>query len=132
MRKILINILMMCLLCIIAGCSSIKKIENTDHQEIKKDTVYIAKVDHQQIKDSIFVKVANDTIYIDRWHWRNVVKTDTIFKKQIQYVEKEVVKKKITERKVVPTWCWWSLVGSLVGWLILILVCKFRKTFLNQ
>lgn len=124
--------IIMCLLCIIVGCSGIKNIENTDHREIKKDTVYISKVDRQTIKDSIFIKVANDTMYIDRWHWRNVVKVDTIYKKQIQYVEKEVVKEKITERKVVPTWCWWSLVGSLVGWLILILVCKFRKTFLNQ
>lgn len=62
------------------------------------DTLYNTKTNTEYIKDSIFINQyqKNDTIYIDKYHYkyRDINKTDTLFK--YQHVDKPIFIDKIS------------------------------------
>ena len=94
-------VLILGLLVLWALCSCTKT-EYITVEKVRTDTTYITK--HQRdsvwLHDSTFVKVAGDTVWIERWHtkWQNHLEHDTIYKARVdsvpvpypvtQYVEK--------------------------------------------
>lgn len=94
---VLILVALICLLFV--GCT---KTEYITVEKVRNDTTYITK--HQRdsiwLHDSTFVKVAGDTVWIERWHtkWENHLAHDTTYIHKVdsvpvpypvtQYVEK--------------------------------------------
>ena len=94
-------VLILGLLVLWALCSCTKT-EYITVEKVRNDTTYITK--HQRdsvwLHDSTFVKVAGDTVWIERWHtkWQNHLEHDTVYKARVdsvpvpypvtQYVEK--------------------------------------------
>ena len=94
-------VLILGLLVLWALCSCTKT-EYITVEKVRTDTTYITK--HQRdsvwLHDSTFVKVAGDTVLIERWHtkWQNHTAHDTVYKARVdsvpvpypvtQYVEK--------------------------------------------
>ena len=94
-------VLILGLLVLWALCSCTKT-EYITVEKVRTDTTYINKVQRDSVwlHDSTFVKVAGDTVWIERWHtkWENHLAHDTVYKARTdsvpvpypvtQYVEK--------------------------------------------
>lgn len=101
---VLILVALICLLFV--GCT---KTEYITVEKVRNDTTVITK--HQRdsvwLHDSTFVKVAGDTVLIERWHtvWQNHTAHDTVYKARVDSVPvpypvvKEVERKRSTTEK---------------------------------
>lgn len=101
---VLILVALICLL--FASCT---KTEYITVEKVRNDTTVITK--HQRdsvwLHDSTFVKVAGDTVLIERWHtvWKNHTAHDTVYKSRVDSVPvpypvvKEVERKRSTTEK---------------------------------
>lgn len=88
---------------------SCTKTEYITVEKVRTDTTYINKVQRDSIylHDSTFVKVAGDTVWIERWHtkWQNHLEHDTVYKARTDSVPvpypviKEVEKPRSTFEK---------------------------------
>lgn len=132
--------IIICLLvsiCFIAMCSSCSpktQIEYVDREVVKYekqyvyDTTYLEK--HDSVLHTIFQKgdTVYDTQYIVRVKYKDrvVYKADTCYKDSIQVQYKE----NTIEKKIIPNWCYYSLLGC--GLLILIVGFKIYKWWLKQ
>jgi len=78
---VLVIILGLLVLWALCSCT---KTEYITVEKVRNDTTYINKVQRDSIylHDSTFVKVAGDTVWIERWHtkWKNHVEHDTVYK----------------------------------------------------
>jgi len=78
---VLVIILGLLVLWALCSCT---KTEYITVEKVRNDTTYINKVQRDSIylHDSTFVKVAGDTVWIERWHtkWQNHVEHDTVYK----------------------------------------------------
>ena len=102
---VLILVALICLL--FASCT---KTEYITVEKVRNDTTVITK--HQRdsvwLHDSTFVKVAGDTVLIERWHtvWQNHTAHDTVYKARVDSVPvpypvvKEVERKRSATEKV--------------------------------
>lgn len=111
------------------SCSTKKKIEYVDREVVRYETKYQHDTLVNNIHDSIFHTIyqKGDTVYDVQYKYRTqykdkvVIHCDTCYKDSIQtvYVEKTDVK------KVIPKWCYFSL----VCWLIIIIfaIVRVRK-----
>jgi hypothetical protein len=81
LEGVLVIILGMLVLWALCSCT---KTEYITVEKVRTDTTYINKVQRDSIylHDSTFVKVAGDTVWIERWHtkWQNHVEHDTVYK----------------------------------------------------
>ena len=116
------------------GC---KTTEYVPVPEYHTDTIYQSKVVHDSIyqHDSTFIKEKGDSVYIERWHTKYVLKelTDTLYESRVDSipVPYEVVKEVEVEKSL----SWWQAmrmhIGGIVVWLLLILaiygILKWRK-----
>ena len=116
------------------GC---KTTEYVPVPEYHTDTIYQSKVVHDSIyqHDSTFIKEKGDSVYIERWHTKYVLKelTDTVYESRVDSipVPYEVVKEVEVEKPL----SWWQSmrmhIGGIVVWLLLILaiygILKWRK-----
>lgn len=116
------------------GCKSVEYVPVIEH---RTDTVYQSKVVHDSIyqHDSTYIKEKGDSVYIERWHTKYVLKekTDTLYESRVDSipVPYEVVKEVEVEKSL----SWWQSarmhIGGIVCWLLLILaiygVMKWRK-----
>ena len=116
------------------GC---KTTEYVPVPEYHTDTIYQSKVVHDSIyqHDSTYIKEKGDSVYIERWHTKYVLKekTDTLYESRVDSipVPYEVVKEVEVEKSL----SWWQSarmhIGGIVCWLLLILaiygVMKWRK-----
>lgn len=79
------------------------------------------------VRDSILVKTANDTVFVDRWHerFRYLIKRDTIYQTRdsIQY---KVVTKTLTEYKT-PWYCRGGLLLLLLAVMAFLLLLLVKK-----
>lgn len=101
---VLILVALICLL--FASCT---KTEYITVEKVRNDTTYINKVQRDSVwlHDSTFVKVAGDTVLIERWHtvWQNHTAHDTVYKSRVDSVPvpypvvKEVARKRSTTEK---------------------------------
>lgn len=116
------------------GCKSVEYVPVIEH---RTDTVYQSKVVHDSIyqHDSTYIKEKGDSVYIERWHTKYVLKekTDTLYESRVDSipVPYEVVKEVEVEKSL----SWWQSmrmhIGGIVCWLLLILaiygILKWRK-----
>jgi hypothetical protein len=96
---VLLVILVVLICLLFASCT---KTEYITVEKVRNDTTYINKVQRDSIylHDSTFVKVAGDTVWIERWHtkWQNHVEHDTVYKARtdsvpVPYPVKEYIEK---------------------------------------
>lgn len=121
---ILIVSLIMC-----CSCATKTKIEYVDREVVRYET----KIQHDtlinNIHDSIYHTVyqKGDTVYdvkykeIVKFRDKVVIKTDTCWRDSIQVQTKEVT----TVKKVIPKWCYVSLLGCLAA--VVLLIFKVKK-----
>lgn len=100
---------------LLTGCTTARYIPV---ESVRTDSVYITKEIHDtvtdNIRDSIYHTIFQigdtiyDTKYVEKTRFKNVVirETDTISQDSVVIQREE----KIVERKVVPKWCYFSLV----------------------
>jgi hypothetical protein len=103
---VLLVILVVLICLLFASCT---KTEYITVEKVRNDTTYINKVQRDSIylHDSTFVKVAGDTVWIERWHtkWQNHLEHDTVYKARTDSVPvpypviKEVEKPRSTFEK---------------------------------
>lgn len=78
---VLLVILVVLICLLFASCT---KTEYITVEKVRNDTTYINKVQRDSIylHDSTVVKVAGDTVWIERWHtkWQNHLEHDTVYK----------------------------------------------------
>ena len=118
----------------LVSCKSVEYVPVIEH---RTDTVYKSKVVHDSIyqHDSTYIKEKGDSVYIERWHTKYVMKekTDTLYESRVDSipVPYEVVKEVEVEKSL----SWWQSmrmhIGGIVCWLLLILaiygILKWRK-----
>lgn len=125
MRKILL--LIMC--CAFFSCATKRKIEYIDRDVVRYETKYQHDTLVTNVHDSIFHTIyqKGDTVYDIKYKYKIqyrdkvVSRYDTIYKDSIQTVFKEIT----TEKKVIPNWCYYSL----VCWVLIIIfaIIKVRR-----
>lgn len=113
----------------LGSCATKTKIEYVDREVVK----YKTKVEHDtlinNIHDSIYHTIfqKGDTIYntkyVEHTLWRDkvVVKIDTCYRDSLQTITKETT----IEKKVIPKWCYFSLV--ICGLFIIFAIYKITK-----
>ena len=102
----------------LSSCATKTKIEYVDREVVKYQKEFVHDTLIQHTHDSVYHTVFQkgdtvfDTKYVERIKWRDraVVKTDTCYRDSVQTVIKESVK----EKKIIPQWCYFSLVFSLL------------------
>ena len=63
-------------------------------------------------KDSVFIKQAGDTVFVDKWHirYRDVSRTDTVV--SVKEVEKPVIQQVEVATRYIPRWVWWLVAAN--------------------
>lgn len=126
---LLVIILGMLVLWALCSCT---KTEYITVEKVRKDTTYINKVQRDSIylHDSTFVKVAGDTVWIERWHtkWQNHLEHDTVYKARTDSVPVPYPVTKYVEKKL--SWFQKTLIGvgilSLMA-LIVFIAIKLKR-----
>lgn len=113
-------------LILCTSCKTKTKIEYVDKEvvkyeyKIKHDT--LIENNHDSIFHTIFQK--GDTVYNVKYKEKIKYKdkfvytTDTLYKDSIQYVDR----KETVEKKYIPKWCYYSL----VGWILLLIFAIYK------
>ena len=95
MKKLIVIIFSLVLVCILIGCKSTEKLQNINTEtrieyrdKYHRDSIYI--------RDSVIIYVKGDTVFKDRWHteWKEKESGDTIILTDTVYIEKEVYRDK--------------------------------------
>lgn len=94
---ILIVVLALCAL--LGSCTTTKVVTA---EKVRTDTTYITKQQRDSIylHDSTFIKVAGDTVLIERWHtkWQNHLEHDTIYRSRVDSVPVPYPVEKLVEK----------------------------------
>ena len=113
---------------------SCTKTEYITVEKVRTDTTYINKVQRDSIylHDSTFVKVAGDTVWIERWHtkWQNHLEHDTVYKARTDSVPVPYPVTKYVEKKL--SWFQKTLIGvGILSIMALVIFIAFKlKRFL--
>ena len=119
MKKLLVIIFSLVLVCILIGCKSTEPLQsiNTEtrieyRDKYHRDSIYI--------RDSIIIQVKGDTVFKDRWRteWKEKESGDTVILTDTVYIEKEVFR----ERSEPPNQNGLTIVLIL----IIIIIYKFK------
>lgn len=110
-RKIFLVLSCVLLVC---SCATKTKVEYIDREVVRYET----KIQHDtlinNVHDSISVVQKGDTVYVDRWHTaikeRIVSRVDTCWRDSLLTEIKEIA----VERKIIPNWCYFSLVVCVI------------------
>lgn len=119
---------LICLLALsLANCRTIKRLEQSDKQEahseqrasLHRDSIYIER------KDSIFILIKGDSVFIDRWHllykYRDVIRCDTFIKRDSVRVDVY-----IRETEELSKWqIFWMQFGKIAAGLLVLLILFF-------
>lgn len=128
---VLLVILVVLICLLFASCT---KTEYITVEKVRNDTTYINKVQRDSIylHDSTFVKVAGDTVWIERWHtkWQNHVEHDTVYKARTDSVPVPYPVTKYVEKNL--SWMQKTLIGvGILSLMALIVFIAFKlKRFL--
>lgn len=132
---ILITILLL-MVVIIVGCKTIRYVEVpvSTHDTL---LIYNTKLDSIRFYDSISVKGVNDTIFVEKFRYRDryhfvrdsvyLAKTDTITKVDVREVEKQLTRWEKTKMKV-GGWSIGLLIALIVG-IAVYLIMKIKKPY---
>lgn len=125
LRLFALTVGLLLMVIILSGCRPTQIV--ADNNTATHDTVIQIRQTRDSIfvRDSILVKTANDTVFVDRWHerFRYLIKRDTIYQTR-DSVRYEVITKTVTEYKT-PWWCRGGLLLlmlAVMAFLLLLLV----------
>lgn len=127
LRLLALTVGLLLMVILLSGCRPTRII--TDNNSETHDT--IIQIRHSRdsifVRDSILVKTANDTVFVDRWHerCRYLIKKDTIYQTR-DSVHYEVITKTVTEYKT-PWWCRVGLLLLLLGLVAFLLLLVVKK-----
>ena len=127
LRLFALTIGLLLMVVLLAGCRPTQII--TDNNTETHDTIIQIRNSRDSIfvKDSVLVKTANDTVFVDRWHerFRYLIKRDTIYQTRdsIQY---KLITKTQTEYRT-PWWCRGGLLLLLLGLAVFLLFLLVKK-----
>lgn len=124
---VLILVALICLLFV--GCT---KTEYITVEKVRNDTTVITKHkrDSVWLHDSTFVKVAGDTVWIERWHtkWQNHTAHDTVYKARVDSVPVPYPVVKEVERPMTRTEKGLMLTGIVsIIFIIIFIVSKVKR-----
>ena len=128
---VLLVILVVLICLLFASCT---KTEYIAVEKVRNDTTYINKVQRDSIylHDSTFVKMAGDTVWIERWHtkWQNHLEHDTVYKARTDSVPVPYPVTKYVEKNL--SWMQKTLMGAgILSLMALIVFIAFKlKRFL--
>lgn len=131
LEGVLVIILGLLVLWALCSCT---KTEYITVEKVRTDTTYINKVQRDSIylHDSTFVKVAGDTVWIERWHtkWQNHLEHDTVYKTRTDSVPVPYPVTKYVEKKL--SWFQKTLIGvGILSIMALVIFIAFKlKRFL--
>lgn len=131
LEGVLVIILGLLVLWALCSCT---KTEYITVEKVRTDTTYINKVQRDSIylHDSTFVKVAGDTVWIERWHtkWQNHLEHDTVYKARTDSVPVPYPVTKYVEKKL--SWFQKTLIGvGILSIMALVIFIAFKlKRFL--
>lgn len=98
---------------IMCGCGSTNNVPVIHDTIIKSNTEYVNKIfrDTVIVKDSMWIEVKGDTIWIDRWHNKYIVKEiiDTVYSSDTVYQAREIPIEVIKEKNKYPIWPYFVL-----------------------
>lgn len=107
--------------------TSCRSIQYIPIETVKKDSIYINKIQYDSIykRDSVYVERSGDTIYIynDRYLYKYKNLTDTVYITQVDSVnvpypvEKELTKWQSVKMEL-GGWTFVVIVVFIIGWLI--------------
>lgn len=104
------------LVIMLVGCSGTKDIPVVHDTIYKTNTEYVNKVivDSIYVKDSMWVEVNGDTIWIDRWHTEYVYRerVDTLMSVDTIYKSKEIP---VPVEKIKKVYLWWPSLLILIA-----------------
>lgn len=126
------KVLLLLTVLLFVSCATKTKIEYVDREVVKYQTVIRHDTLIVDTHDSVFFSIItrNDTVYItkyiEKYKWRDRVehKIDTVYKDSIQVQ----VKENTVEKRIIPTWCYYTLLGWVV--IIVFITLKIRKWLL--
>lgn len=127
LRLLALTVGLLLMVILLSGCRPTQII--TDNNTETHDT--IVQIRHSRdsifVRDSILVKTANDTVFVDRWHerFRYLIKRDTIYQTR-DSVRYEVITKTVTEYKT-PWWCRGGLMLLLLGLVAFLLLLVVKR-----
>lgn len=127
LRLFALTVSLLLMVILLSGCRPTRII--ADNNTATHDT--IVQIRHTRdsiyIRDSVLVKTANDTVFVDRWHERvrYLIKRDTIYQTR-DSVRYEVITKTVTEYKS-PWWCRGGLLLLLLGLVAFLLLLLVKR-----
>ncbi len=78
------------ILALAAMCIGCRTVQYVPMETVRTDTCYVNRLrtDSVLIRDSIVVDRKGDTVYTDRWHWREryTLRTDTLYRSRVDSV----------------------------------------------
>ena len=127
LRLLALTVGLLLMVVFLSGCRPTQII--TDNNSETHDTIIQIHQTRDSIfvRDSILVKTANDTVFVDRWHerFRYLIKRDTIYQTR-DSVQVRVITKTVTEHKT-PWLCRGGLLLLLLGLVALLLFLLVKK-----
>lgn len=120
MKKLIVIIFSLVLMCILAGCRTTKDLQNTSNVETRIEYRDKYHRDSIYIRDSVIIQEKGDTVFKDRWRteWKDRIIHDTVNHTDTVYIEKEVFREKSEPPND------WNLTILLI--IIAILIFKFK------
>lgn len=127
LRLLALTVGLLLMVLLLSGCRPTQVI--TDNNTETHDTnIQIRHIrDSIFVRDSILVKTANDTVFVDRWHerYRYLIKKDTIYQTR-DSVQVRVVTKTVTEYRT-PWYCRGGLLLLLLGLIVFLLLLLVKR-----
>lgn len=125
-------ILIQQILLLIVSCKTIQYIPV---ETIKKETEYVnlIRVDSIYMKDSIYIRAINDTVFIDKYQYiyRNIYLSDTTYISKVDSIPYPV---EVVKDKIVYQTKWYSKIMIYGFWIILagLFVTRIWKQIKNS
>ena len=118
------------LLCALFGSCTTERVVTVER--VRTDTVMQTKVQRDSVwlHDSTFIKVAGDTVLIERWHtkWQNHLEHDTIYKATHDTIPQPYPVVKEVERPMTKTEKGLMLTGIVsIIFIIIFIVSKVKR-----
>lgn len=119
MKKLIVIIFSLVLVCVLIGCKTTEKMQNINTEtrieyrdKYHRDSIYI--------RDSVIIHEKGDTVFKDRWRteWKDRIIHDTVNHTDTVYIEKEVFRER-TE----PPNNWKEIIILII---IALLIFKFK------
>ncbi len=107
--------------------TSCRSVQYVPVETVKKDSIYINKIQHDSIyrRDSVYIDRSGDTIYIykDRYLYKYKNLTDTVYISRVDSINVPyMVEKKLTRWQSIKMelggWAFAAIVIIIIGWLI--------------